>query len=63
MDVIKSKVTSDLIVAAIFEINSYTLTYIAGENGSISGEAVQTVIHGSNGTTVIAVPNEGYHFG
>ncbi len=40
----------------------YTLTYHAGENGSIEGEAVQTVLHGEDGTEVEAVPDEGYHF-
>lgn len=41
---------------------TYTLTYVAGANGSISGEAIQTVSHGGSGTEVTAVPDEGYHF-
>lgn len=41
---------------------SYTLTYTAGANGSISGTSPQTVIYGTNGTAVSAVPNLGYHF-
>jgi hypothetical protein len=40
----------------------YTLTYTAGVNGSIVGEAEQTVLHGRSGTAVEAVPDEGYHF-
>jgi uncharacterized repeat protein (TIGR02543 family) len=40
----------------------HTLTYIAGDNGCIVGEAVQTVPHGDSGTLVEAVPDEGYHF-
>ncbi len=43
--------------------NSYTtLTYTAGEGGTIEGETVQTVGHGADGTPVKAVPNPGYHF-
>lgn len=41
---------------------SYTLTYTAGQNGSITGTLSQTVVSGSNGTTVTAVPNAGYVF-
>lgn len=43
-------------------VNQYTLTYLAGDNGSISGTTPQTVAHGSNGTTVTAVPDENYVF-
>lgn len=49
-------------VTATFTINTYTLRYIAGDNGSISGEDSQTVEHGASGTTVTAVPDSGYHF-
>ncbi|ABZ82764.1 multidomain protein with s-layer homology region, ig motif, i-set domain, pkd domain [Heliomicrobium modesticaldum Ice1] len=61
-DVDFSNITSDLTVTATFAINEYTLTYIAGEHGSISGDATQTVSHGGNGTAVTAVPDTGYHF-
>ena len=40
----------------------YTLTYSAGTGGSISGTTPQTVSHGSNGTAVTAVPDNGYVF-
>ena len=40
----------------------YSLTYIAGANGSISGTSLQTVNHGANGTLVTATPDVGYHF-
>jgi|GEM_PF-3845023 len=41
----------------------YTLTYLAGEGGSITGgDLVQQVVHGGDGTTVTAVPDEGYRF-
>jgi len=57
-----TNVTVDHTIAATFTINSYTLTYTAGANGTISGTSPQTVTHGSNGTIVTAVPNTGYHF-
>lgn len=40
----------------------YTLTYLADENGFISGDSTQLVYHGDNGAAVEAVPNPGYHF-
>ncbi len=55
-------VTGNISVTANFAINTYTLTYTAGSNGTISGTTPQTVNHGSNGTAVTAVPNTGYHF-
>ena len=41
---------------------TYTLTYAADANGSISGDAVQTVVAGGSGTPVTAVADTGYHF-
>ena len=41
---------------------TFTLTYIAGANGSISGSASQTVNSGSTGSAVTAVANSGFHF-
>ena len=40
----------------------FTVTYIAGENGRISGITEQSVKAGENGTEVTAVPNENYVF-
>lgn len=57
-----TNVTADISVTAEFAINTYTLTYTAGANGSITGSSPQTVVHGANGTAVTAVPNTGYHF-
>jgi len=54
---------ADLTVTANFAPNTYTLTYLAGANGSISGTTPQTVNHGASGTAVTAVPNGGYVFG
>jgi hypothetical protein len=55
-------VTANLSVTASFAIDTYTLTYTAGANGSIVGTSPQTVNHGASGSLVTAVPNTGYHF-
>ena len=55
-------ITADCNVAASFAINTYTLTYTAGPNGTISGASSQTVSYGQSGSAVTAVPNTGYHF-
>ena len=58
-----SSVAADISVTASFAINTYTLTYNAGINGSLQGSATQTgVIYGTSGTAVTAVPAAGYHF-
>lgn len=57
-----SNVTANLSVAATFAIDSYTLTYAAGANGSISGAASQTIAYGASGLPVTAVGSTGYHF-
>lgn len=57
-----TNVTGDISVTANFAINTYTLTYAAGANGTINGTATQTVDHGLSGTAVTAVPNAGYEF-
>ena len=41
---------------------TYTLNYLAGANGSISGATPQTVSHGTSGTAVTAVSETGYAF-
>ena len=40
----------------------YSLTYTAGEGGSITGTASQTITNGANGTAVTAAANQGYLF-
>jgi len=49
-------------LTANFDINTFTLTYTAGANGSISGVTLQTVNYGADGAAVEAVPATGYHF-
>ena len=55
------------VVAAIdnnstYSETTYTLTYIAGSGGTITGITSQTINPGSNGTEVTVVPNTGYYF-
>src|SRR5205814_7790237 len=57
-----TNVMADISVTASFAINTYTLTYTAGANGSISGTSPQMVNYGASGTAVTAVPSTGYHF-
>jgi hypothetical protein len=57
-----SNVTGNISVTAQFAINTYTLTYTAGTNGSLTGTLSQTVNHGASGTSVTAVPETNYHF-
>jgi hypothetical protein len=57
-----TNITADLSVTANFAPLTYTLTYTAGDGGTISGTSPQTVEHGSSGTEVTAVPDTGYQF-
>ena len=57
-----NNVTSDMTVTANFEINTYTVTFLAGANGSLTGQTVQTIAHGGDCSAVTAVPDNGYHF-
>lgn len=49
---------------AEFEQKTYTLTYIAGANGTLEGGSPQTqpVVHGQNANPVEAKADPGYHF-
>ncbi len=55
-------VTKDIVVKAIFEKQTYTLTYVASNGGYLVGNLNQTVAYGESGTKVTAVPNDGYRF-
>ena len=55
-------VTADITVTANFAIDTFTLTYTAGANGSITGTSPQTVDYGNDGTAVTAVADPNYHF-
>jgi hypothetical protein len=47
---------------ANFAINSYTVDFSSSGNGTLSGSVSQSINHGSNATTVTAVPANHYHF-
>ena len=55
-------VTSDRTVTAEFEIDRFTVSYLAGTGGTISGASFQYIAYGQDGTAVTAVANKGYHF-
>ena len=59
---IDTNVTTNVNVTANFVLNTYTLAYLAGTNGTISGITPQSVNYGTNGTPVSAVPNPGFAF-
>ncbi|MFC1857034.1 DUF1566 domain-containing protein [Thermodesulfobacteriota bacterium] len=55
-------ITADAETTAQYSLKTYNLTYMAGANGSISGETSLTVAHGADGSPVEAVADIGYHF-
>ena len=57
-----TNVTSDITVTASFAIDTFSLTYSTGANGSITGSTSQTVDYGADGAAVTAVPDANYHF-
>ncbi len=57
-----SNVTGSISVTANFSIDTFSLSYVAGTGGSLSGAATQTVLYGSDGSSVEAVPESGYAF-
>jgi|GEM_PF-1833182 hypothetical protein len=54
--------SSDLNGACNGPVSTFTLTYTAGANGSITGTSPQTVNQGASGSAVTAVANSGFHF-
>ncbi len=57
-----STITRDITVTAGFKVNTYTVTFIAGSNGSITGTPVQLVPHGSDASPVTAIADAGFFF-
>jgi len=55
-------VTANLTVSASFAASQFTVTFVAGIHGSISGASTQTVSYGKSTATVTAVPARGYRF-
>lgn len=59
---VEANVTTNITRTAFFDKNIYTLSYRAGNNGSIAGVQEQFVAHGSDGSMIEAVPYAGYKF-
>jgi alpha-tubulin suppressor-like RCC1 family protein len=57
-----SPMSADVTITASFTINSYTLTYASGGNGTVDLSAAQSILFGGNAATVTATPATGYHF-
>jgi len=60
-----TNITANKSVTANFAstpLTTYTLTYSAGSNGTITGSLAQSVDSGASGTAVTATPASGYHF-
>jgi hypothetical protein len=55
-------ILADVTYTATFAINTYTLTYAAGSNGSVTGSLTQSIDYGGNTTAVTASPVGGYIF-
>ncbi|SNB46804.1 InlB B-repeat-containing protein [Geobacter sp. DSM 9736] len=49
-------------ISASFSPNSYSITFVSGGNGSVTGAASQLIGHGASTTAVTAVPAEGFRF-
>ncbi len=57
-----TNVVADMTVTANFAAATYTVTFTAGSNGTISGTSPQTIASGGDCSPVTAVPNSGYFF-
>ena len=57
-----ANVTGVHTIAASFAIDTFTLTYAAGDHGTVTGASPQTVDYDGSGSEVTAVPDTGYHF-
>ncbi|MFA6392750.1 MAG: hypothetical protein WCW54_01545 [Candidatus Paceibacterota bacterium] len=58
-------ITESCVVYVYFKqapVNTHTLTYTAGNGGTISGDTYQTVSNGGSGTQVTALASTGYTF-
>ncbi|HEY5513298.1 MAG TPA: hypothetical protein VIK40_06620, partial [Geomonas sp.] len=54
-------VTANHTISVAFAVNSYTVTFIPGSNGTLTGSAGQTVNYGGSTSAVTALPSTGYH--
>lgn len=54
--------TGDHSIHASYTVNIYSIRFTSGENGTISGNTIQSISHGSDSIAVEALPNTGYKF-
>jgi len=57
-----TNVTAPHTIGATFALNTYTLEYLAGAGGTVTGTTTQVVDHAGAGSTVTAVSDVGYEF-
>ncbi|HEX7553672.1 MAG TPA: InlB B-repeat-containing protein, partial [Geothrix sp.] len=57
-----TNVTQNLTITATFTQQTFTVTFVAGAGGSITGSSSQIMAYGGSATAVSAVPNVGYTF-
>lgn len=57
-----TNVVDNITVTANFAIDTFTLRYTAGANGTLSGDTTQTVDIWADGTAVTAIADTGYRF-
>jgi uncharacterized repeat protein (TIGR02543 family) len=50
------------VLLTVTQVQSFTVTFASGGNGSLTGTLSQTVAAGASTTSVTAVPATGYHF-
>ena len=55
-------IIEDMTITAGFEVNRYTVSFAAVENGRLEGETTQTVTHGNDATSVTPKPADDYRF-
>ena len=55
-------ITADVTLTATFALKQYTVSFVAGANGTLVGDSTQVVDHGSSTSLVTAVPDSGYTF-
>jgi len=57
-----SSVAQNLTLTATFTLQQFTVTFQAGDGGSLTGATSQTVAYGTSTSAVTAIPDTGYTF-
>lgn len=57
-----TNVTADMDITANFALDQFTLTFVQGANGTLTGNLMQVVDYGGNATPVTATADAGYSF-